>query len=218
MNDNDYLYIIKNGKLYYPVSSHYDMNIVTPLRRESSIYYSSPVQCNRCYRNELKICIGYLDKDLCLECCEKIVNSESFKNKKDDIPKYLIKYESNMTAMCQDIFNISLLNKIKQEPYITRMCQDIFNTDESISFLSGLSWMNQDIFNRKKIPKLIKDIDVSTIVISHICLQSNPCKHDVTISGIKSKMYGKQIANKYWEYLDEKQKRHFEKYKSKNLV
>lgn len=212
MNDNDYLDVIKNGKLYYPASSHYDM--------------ITPVQCNRCYRNDLKICIGYLDNDLCLECCEKIVNKDGFKNK-DKIPKYLIsnshipkaiKYEPIVTAMVQDIFNTSIYKNIRLQPYVTRMCQDIFNIDKRRHTLGELTWMNQDIFKKEKPVKLIKDYDLSTIEISHTCLQSNPCKHDVIISGIKSKMSGKQIANKYWEYLDEKQKRHFEKYKNKNLV
>ena len=209
MNDNDYLDVIKNGKLYYPASSHYDM--------------ITDVQCNRCYRNELKICIGYLDNDLCLECCEKIVNKDGFKNK-DKIPKYLIKYQPIVTAMVQDIFNTSIYKNIRQQPYVTRMCQDIFNIDKQRHILGELTYMNQDIFNKKKIidneyrPKLIKDYDLTTIEISHTCLQSNPCKHDVIISGIKSKMSGKQITNKYWDYLDEKQKRHFEKYKNKNLV
>lgn len=247
MNNNDYLDVIKNGKLYYPASSHYDM------------INDVPVQCNRCYINDLKICIGYLDKDLCLECCEKIVNSEGFKNKKDKkdkIPKYLIanaytsnkvwpigqinfkylpkaiKYQPIMTAIVQDIFNTSIYKNMRFEPYVTRMCQDIFNIDKQKHIHGELTWMNQDIFKKKNPIKLIansytpnkviKDYDLypstSTIEISHICLQSNPCKHDVTISGIKSKMSGKQIANKYWKYLDEKQKIHFEKYKSKNLV
>jgi hypothetical protein len=205
MNNINYIDIIKHGKLYFPASSHYDMNTI--------------VVCNRCYKNDLQICIGYEDKDICLECAEKIVYNN--KNKIKDAPKYLIpnpiKYYPIMTAMsqkifkprytymCQDIFKYPIHKIIKQEPYVTRMMQDMFK--------ENLTLMSQDIFlNKKKPIKLIKDI---TIEISHVCLESNPCKHDVINCGIKSKMSGKVIANKYWEYLDEAQKKHFNKYKYK---
>ena len=61
MNHNDYLNIIKNGKFYFPASAHYN-------------YESSNVQCDRCFRNDLSISIGYMDRDLCLNCAEIIAD------------------------------------------------------------------------------------------------------------------------------------------------
>jgi len=49
----------KYGKYYNPASAHYGPNTV--------------VTCDKCQRTNLKTCVGYESYDLCLSCCETIV-------------------------------------------------------------------------------------------------------------------------------------------------
>ncbi len=56
----NYISICKNGKYYNPASDHY------PTSGPSTV-----VVCDRCQRNNLKVCVGYNDYDLCLKCVEE---------------------------------------------------------------------------------------------------------------------------------------------------
>ena len=84
--------IIKNGKLYYPASSHYE-NSINPVN----------VYCDYCDNSMLKISIGYDNKDLCLSCVDSITGNESitpfekYKYGNEESDKYII-----VTNMAQD--------------------------------------------------------------------------------------------------------------------
>jgi hypothetical protein len=57
--------IIKNGKFYFPASAHYnkpagEVNVV----------------CDRCQKNGLISCVGYMEYDLCMPCVETITQSK----------------------------------------------------------------------------------------------------------------------------------------------
>lgn len=57
--DQDILYkTCKYGNYYNPASSHYGV--------------SSNVMCDRCRKDNLDICIGYMTHDLCMMCAQKI--------------------------------------------------------------------------------------------------------------------------------------------------
>jgi hypothetical protein len=54
--------IVENGSYYFPAWRHYgNPNI--------------KVRCNNCLKNELSVCIGYQNKDLCMSCVDSIANT-----------------------------------------------------------------------------------------------------------------------------------------------
>lgn len=55
-----YEYTVKYGTYYYPASKHYP-SMMNPI-----------VQCDRCKRNHLSVCIGWEEYDMCLECVSKV--------------------------------------------------------------------------------------------------------------------------------------------------
>lgn len=52
--------IIKNGKYYNPASTRYDSNTI--------------VSCDRCFNNNLNICVGWRQYDLCMKCFRDVTN------------------------------------------------------------------------------------------------------------------------------------------------
>lgn len=58
-NCQNYNKIIVNGVFYYPAWKHYGK--------------PANVICDRCLKQELKACIGYVDQDLCLECVNSLI-------------------------------------------------------------------------------------------------------------------------------------------------
>jgi len=151
MNINELLEVVKKGTLYYPAQDHY-------------LNQTNNIQCDRCYRNNLEVCISYNHKDLCLPCVDILVHKINFIDiKKDDYNNILVK-------------------------------------------------MEQNIFNKK------------TFIIDDMCLTSFPCKHRVITVESKNDPYinkdgvmmdAKTIANNYWSYLTDNQKKHFEIYLDK---
>jgi len=104
----DELYkIIKHGKLFY--------------NNDEDYYTNSSVQCDRCFRNSIKVYIGYQGKDLCLDCV-KILTDKDFDKNKFPLP---------LTTMNQNIYNNEINNKIPNNPnnHITYMHQEIFEHD-----------------------------------------------------------------------------------------
>ena len=62
--------------------------------------------------------------------------------------------------------------------------------------------------------------DVKEIIISDMCLQSNPCRHNYTlVLKDNTKYYGSSdgltIVTKYWDLLSQENKYHFYVYKDK---
>ena len=54
--------IIEFGSYYFPAWKHYN--------------HGANVVCDRCLRNNLTSCIGYLNQDLCLRCADEVTNSD----------------------------------------------------------------------------------------------------------------------------------------------
>lgn len=50
--------VVKYGEYYNPATKHYNGN--------------GPVICDRCFRNNLDICIGWETYDLCLPCVTSV--------------------------------------------------------------------------------------------------------------------------------------------------
>lgn len=182
MNEKILKDIIKKGRYYYPATSHYDN--------------SKNVQCDRCFKNDLKACIGYDSMDLCLECVDKLTS------RNDMIVPYFPMIERDyLTAMVQDIYKPSLTFMVQDvfRP-LTRMEQGMFRP---IIIPENLTLMKQKIFN-------------DNIEIDRLCLHSFPCKHKLKINGIEYGLIdGKEIVRKYWNYLDVQQKDHFRVYLDK---
>ena len=52
--------ILQKGRLYYPAYTHYGgTDAIT-------------VNCDRCFKHGLDICVGYMTQDLCLPCAEAV--------------------------------------------------------------------------------------------------------------------------------------------------
>jgi len=160
MNIYDLQEIVKKGKLYYPASDHY-------------LNQTNNVQCDRCFRNNLDVSIGYNSRDLCLPCAD------------------IIAYQMNG-------------NKIINNDILVKMQQDIYKPN-------NITRMEQNIYKKE------------SIIVDSMCLASYPCKHRVIINNneilfgpsIQSSgqvMDGKTIANKYWDHLNNLQKKHFSIY------
>ena len=79
-NDNVYEQICKYGTFYNPASKHYNTE-------------NANVVCDKCKKNNLTICIGYQNYDLCLSCVQNICDNENVfphKFKPVPIPNYEI--------------------------------------------------------------------------------------------------------------------------------
>lgn len=75
------------GTYYNPASSHYGND---PTGSRSA---NRSVMCDRCYRKNLNICIGYDRFDLCLSCVETVANNiklseRDFKKERGPVPTY----------------------------------------------------------------------------------------------------------------------------------
>lgn len=66
------LQIYSNGTYYSPANKHYGSDLVN-------------VVCDRCFKNNLDICVGWLTHDLCLQCVTEIGNK--INNKVDKAEK-----------------------------------------------------------------------------------------------------------------------------------
>ncbi len=197
--------IIKNGKFYCPATSHYNN--------------SNNIQCDRCYKNNLKTCIGYEEYDLCLECVDKITNINEI--------------ESNLTYMEQNIFNIKPINRLTrmeqnifkiydkpkyiEDQHLTLMEQKIYNTP--LTKMKQDLFKYDDIFNKKNNLEYIlnkKNRIYDSIEIDNRCLQSFPCQHRIKVNDKSlGLMNGKEITKKYWDYMSNLQKEHFKIYLDK---
>lgn len=59
--DSSYLNVVNNGTFYFPAWKHYGRSAI--------------VVCDRCKKNDIRACIGYVDRDLCLECVDTLTCS-----------------------------------------------------------------------------------------------------------------------------------------------
>ena len=205
MSDKKYNNVIKYGKFYYPAISHYPNSL--------------NIQCDRCYKNDLQSCIGYEDIDLCLKCVDLLINFKNTNHFEIKIPKdykyltepkYLTRMEQfalKSSSLLRASYARSLeeQNMFKRFNNLTLMKQNMFN---------NLTYMKQNMFNLALTDQ--NTFKKTNVEIGHICLQSNPCKHNIKINGISmGQMCGDEIAIKYWDDLGPQQKNHFKKYLNK---
>lgn len=90
--------IYKHGTYYNPAWRHYGEHV--------------NVICDRCQRQNLLVCIGFRENDLCLTCVEQLANRE---------PKVFNPIDNNTTMMFQDLFRTNEKYKVT-----TRMQQGQF--------------------------------------------------------------------------------------------
>ena len=111
LTDTQAKHIIENGKIYMPATSHY-----------AHLYQKQiVVSCDYCSKSNLKICIGLVQQDLCLDCAQRI--ADVFNSN-----KYIKHTESlggirpwPLSRMIQD----SVVSRQTPSPYIvTNMMQD----------------------------------------------------------------------------------------------
>tara|TARA_Y100000591_G_C21272319_1_gene423287 strand:- start:92 stop:517 length:426 start_codon:yes stop_codon:yes gene_type:complete len=111
LTDTQAKHIIENGKIYMPATSHY-----------AHLYQKQiVVSCDYCSKSNLKICIGLVQQDLCLDCAQRI--ADVFNSN-----KYIKHTESlggirpwPLSRMIQD----SVVSRQTPTPYIaTYMMQD----------------------------------------------------------------------------------------------
>ena len=93
-----FLDTVIHGKFFFPAWKHYG----NP---------STDVRCDRCFKTNLVCCIGYGDKDLCLDCTEIICNKN----------KHIHPHHPHGPILPPPPFNPDPIF-----PYITRMEQGMF--------------------------------------------------------------------------------------------
>lgn len=114
-NNLIYIEVFESGTYYNPANKHYD--------------YKGSVNCDRCKKTNIKICIGYKTYDLCFNCVqdiekiEKAIN-ESSKKFKQIFDKFKVEhpkdnsYTDSYTDPCIDSECQSL------------MCGSLFSIDD----------------------------------------------------------------------------------------
>jgi hypothetical protein len=94
--------ICTNGTLYYPTTKYY-------------VGYN--VSCDICNKTNLKICIGYDEKDICMTCVDKYIERSDAKiNVHNIINQYIKETNSNepdSRRLYEYIYNIVTSDKFK---------------------------------------------------------------------------------------------------------
>ena len=78
MNNCDesvYKKICESGILYYPSNKHYDS--------------TTSVNCDRCHKHNINVCIGWNSYDMCLNCVQEVCNCIDKDKPKIEEPKIL---------------------------------------------------------------------------------------------------------------------------------
>jgi hypothetical protein len=123
--------IVEKGTYYYPAWKHYE----TP---------SSRVSCDRCSKNDLISCIGYENKDLCLNCCQAVTEILNRHSTIKTLPRLSGLSQLPETKRNQ-IKHTDIIQKQKQKQdrsmVLTNMEQKIFR-DNSLR-----TYMKQNMFN-----------------------------------------------------------------------
>lgn len=101
--------IVELGRFYYPAWKHYNKQ-------------NANVTCDRCKRNRLTSCIGYMELDLCLPCADDVSSLIS--------RKYDASY--NKTFMEQDIFDTRRNNRWNYTTMMELSMRDTSNQEQDI--------------------------------------------------------------------------------------
>lgn len=85
--------IFRYGKYYFPAYEHYKMNVM--------------VNCDRCTKNNLYVCIGWRNHDLCMICVneiDEILHSKYYDNECECDCEY--NNDSNCVSPLEEIMEI----------------------------------------------------------------------------------------------------------------
>lgn len=97
--------VYENGTYYNPAWKHYGKENIN-------------VQCDRCYRDNLSVCIGYGENDLCMKCVDSLGNQVRLSN---------VDRLDRMTLMLQEQF----VECEDLDSHVeTRMMQRMFRNNE----------------------------------------------------------------------------------------
>lgn len=131
---NTTIKILKYGTYYNPAHTHYSFAKVTS------------IVCDRCYRQNLDMCIGYDTYDLCLNCVQDVNNAL---NKTPTIQQGGDKEHKNTLPEIRTKMMQSMFDKINDtQPQIqTKMMQNMF-IDNKKPFREIGSMMMQEMFNK----------------------------------------------------------------------
>jgi hypothetical protein len=80
--------ICEKGTFYYPAYKHYGAENLR-----------TRVICDRCHRDDINACIGYMSYDLCLMCTQKVINTPA------KIPEITFQPADSVTYMKVDFYN-----------------------------------------------------------------------------------------------------------------
>jgi len=116
MNYENMLLVIKHGVYYNPANKHYS--------------YKGFVTCNRCFKTNLDVCIGFNEYDLCLNCLQEIlIHEKKMETKKDcndlcinDVTLKTINFDENKNAPCKNPGY-----QYDSDDYQSDMMQDMFD-------------------------------------------------------------------------------------------
>jgi hypothetical protein len=95
------LNVLKNGIYYYPASKHYG--------RQISVF------CDFCGKTQLKVSIGYTDKDLCTTCVETLSHQEHYNMTQQSMPKPVIPNPNSVDSI---LGRYSTMTLMKQDSVI----------------------------------------------------------------------------------------------------
>lgn len=117
MSSTDFLNVVLYGTYFNPAKAHYNNRNVI-------------VSCDRCKRQNLSLCIGWKDLDLCFQCTNEVNNiNRTQQIKPDYVPTQIATY------MMQDLFGNHTAFAM-EEGFQTRMEQEQFRpqSKDTISY------------------------------------------------------------------------------------
>jgi len=106
--------ICKNGTYYNPAWKHYNME--------------TNVVCDKCFRDNLVMCIGYKEYDLCLNCVQDISTIS-----KQDTKSYMIQTQFRPGCIKKQMTTNMLQNQFTTMR-VTSMLQNQFRPSNDINF------------------------------------------------------------------------------------
>ncbi len=129
----DFFKIVYHGKFYYPASLHYNNEF-------------SNIVCDKCHRNNLKVCIGWEKFDICIQCAHQIMFDYTGIRYNPDIKidDYKPIPRQPLTLMMEDRY------KINTDRYLTRMAQDMYKIND-YNYKPILTFMLQDMYKYNNI-------------------------------------------------------------------
>lgn len=135
---NNLMDVFNNGKYYNPANAHYN--------------YSGIVNCDRCNTSNIKVCIGYNDLDLCMQCVHYISKNVYDSSSVDTNPK-VTKYPP-LTLMEQNVY----ITDSDSSRIVNRMMQHMYDAIKPTFGTSNKVQKDSDDLKSPKSPKSSKSL------------------------------------------------------------